>query len=443
MKNQIYILKPTVESSLYSFIESLPLDDKQKNCCYLIAYHFYKEYILDTDESKFVNREYPASSQFFDQLIGSSNWRIIKDLIVWNDRKDGSLNRELKIIYTNGSYIGDIEGKESRPLNYSLNKKYITADEWQEVVIEKTYQPRKSKNNQFITSLDKDIWNEDLAEEYRLRFECLTMDSQKANELAQRTNLKYSKKFTDVVTCEIKNFENEANRVTRSDKVHRLYSKVTNMKSELRYPILWDKEPTIILDMKSCSAYLMYPLISDTLEKDKWISWLKLGFYENIAATLKITKQEAKDVFTVWQGGVWDKGNARTFDELIQLEFPILHALISKKRAGFPKLLSYYSQRKDAMIIVDRIVLNPDAGFLSISIHDAILIKEKDKDLALETIIKTVEEHIGLTPVVLVEDPLEDLPELPKTRIKYKVPKVKETKDRECLDALLASLSLE
>jgi hypothetical protein len=187
-------------------------------------------------------------------------------------------------------------------------------------------------------------------------------------------------------------------RIIRGGKGRRLCSPMTRLKSEFRSEFSYGNEPMAMLDMQCAQPCLLANLAGDS----KLIAdCLSDAFYTGIMDSLGVDRKKAKKAYCTYAYG---KHIGETPVALyMRSRYQRASAYMAAQKSVDYRLFSHGMQQAEAAIFVDGVYPRMQAeGLEGVTIHDAILCREKDKS-AIEAIIAEELEKKGITAKIKTE----------------------------------------
>lgn len=295
--------------------------------------------------SKRPERSYPHISRDQFYSVVGRNWNEIRDFLQHNKIIEPYLSDEEKESYATGfSDVGTPIDIEPFSKSWRIRPKYFS-----------------TKHFDFLPITDKPLDRVTLHPSINDQFTSITK------------HRKWNKAIEFIQKHQVHVFNTKPiTKVTKS-KYGRVFHKVNTLPSQIREFIQIDGEDTETLDYSSCSLTILYPLLSDINgERSNWLQMLQhpQGAYQHIANKLKTTRDIIKKDVVRWVGcrGKDQPWGEFKMNQYLSKHQPIFYADIQNGDVD----LVEYTQRVESEIIVESL---GDRGY---SIHDAILVKEKD-----------------------------------------------------------------
>lgn len=205
------------------------------------------------------------------------------------------------------------------------------------------------------------------------------------------------------------------------DKFGRLHSNFTNLDKIARNKLLLYGAPLVEIDMRACFPTLLYKYVTDEAEQQKYRQWLfedKKDFYSAIMNSMQtndipyngvISRNLIKKGFNAWLNG------GRKYDyiaDVLRIEFPLLYQEIMKiRKRNDRKIIGCQLMESEAKIMISSVLTkmwNHDDDMPVLSLHDAFYCHSHAANSICEMVINEVETHIGIRPIVLIKNALED-----------------------------------
>jgi len=223
-------------------------------------------------------------------------------------------------------------------------------------------------------------------------------------------------------------------KITCPANTKRLYSTITSYPSLLRGFLRYKDKKLWYIDVSNCQPLLflhfIYQHIQGEIPPDlsKYAQLVSDGqLYEYLMVAMGKTDIIKKDVSNMTPDEIWDYESKRSmfkidffarvffsnekrnyterkkFAEL----FPTVSNIITQLKKSHHSNLSLRLQRFEAHIILDRVfyqlsILYPDS--YAVPIHDAIVCEEHIKDIVYDIMVEEIENAIGVTPKLKVEE---------------------------------------
>lgn len=190
---------------------------------------------------------------------------------------------------------------------------------------------------------------------------------------------------------------------------NRQFTRLSNLKSELRAELLYDGEKMVNCDFRTCQPALFASFyetsLGDQTEKEKFVRAIQneeKDIYETIAS-VNMPRAEAKEAVFLIAFGEIRHQRGICYDNFRNL-FPILTKRITINKKENYKAVSREMQTKEAKIMVSNILptLTLKLGIPAFGIHDSVMCLPKDLDLVRTVMISAFEAEMGFSPLLKV-----------------------------------------
>lgn len=205
----------------------------------------------------------------------------------------------------------------------------------------------------------------------------------------------------------LRNLIYKRGKIHRSDKGGRLFSPLTQLKSEFRQCLTVDGESLVCVDMTACQPSLIAMLAKD---EKLFLDCQNEIFYENIANELNVDRAAAKQCFCIYSFGQNRKDTDKNrrglqVQDLMKKEYPKTHQYVwEQKEQKLYNNFSHQVQWLESEIFIDKIMAELDElGIFALSIHDGICGKASDREIIAKIVEKHTEKYFNVKPKYKVE----------------------------------------
>lgn len=385
LKNGIYIIRPKNGSNVDRLINSFGFNDKKKEQVYYLITYWCDWYYRQDDSSKtYCN----LCTKTLKSIFGNHHNEFMRKLVdISYTRKD----KESKWIEQpyNQSYLFEKNHRYSdnpdSPFSKSYNlDSFIYTEEADSFELYQVCKQSASKGRSNSKNTRGKSQPRTLAE--------LTLDIEEAKEIIERYSSASKQPIKNLIMLShALNFNLSPYVENKSEKVHRVYTKLTQLPSVIRPALRFNGERIQVLDIKNCSALMLFLKISRE-ERRKYLQWLKDGFYEALMTHIDESRESIKLGFQCWLAGE-RKNVSGKIHKVIEKEFPILVSSIELLTEANGKThLSIWTQQQDAKLVTELMPFDLDCY----TIHDAIVVPESQADRSKETMEAIIFDFLNL-----------------------------------------------
>lgn len=217
------------------------------------------------------------------------------------------------------------------------------------------------------------------------------------------------RRFDDLVglVTPLRNLIYRKGKICRTEKGGRLFSPLTQLKSDFRQCLTADGESLVCVDMTACQPSLLAMLTED---QNLFNDCQNDIFYDKIANELNVDRAAAKQCFCIYNFGPNRKDTDKNrrglqVQELMKKEYSKTHQFVwDQKEKKLYKKFSHKLQRIESEIFIDGIMAELDKrGIFALSIHDGICGKVSDRERIAEIVEKHTEQRFNIKPKYKVE----------------------------------------
>lgn len=267
--------------------------------------------------------------------------------------------------------------------------------EWQEQIGKELTVPHDQKLDDEMEQVAKEAW-----QDYQ-------------NEKKKDPKFTYGRMFeifyNSIEAIREKHFTVSAHDKRKANWTNRVFSNITNLKSEFRKYLRLDGEQLYSIDIACSQASLLVsfydPAVPEHMEeKRKFVDIIRNDdLYSNLAAVGGIARKQAKvEAFKIFFGQNFiQKG---PLCEAFKKEFPLLTKEIAKRKFRNYKNCARLLQQMESHIVIEKTAYELTQKKIKfLTIHDSICVKKEDIPIARECLERHFEETLGFPPKLTVE----------------------------------------
>jgi len=206
----------------------------------------------------------------------------------------------------------------------------------------------------------------------------------------------------------VDSIKNKDFNCTRSVKVGRIYNEITTLPCDLRKFLRIDGEKLVEIDVKCCQPLLFQHFYDKKEHKKEYLKFKNLvekhDFYDTMARDIygkrDINRSSFKISFYKYIFGPKEYDSKYpNFFWFMYKNFPILLGLIDKEKKNSYANFARKMQNLESKIFIGNIVIQCKKLDIPIlTVHDSVLVKEKDRDILQKMIIDTFQKMYDITP---------------------------------------------
>lgn len=192
--------------------------------------------------------------------------------------------------------------------------------------------------------------------------------------------------------------------VSLSDLVGRCSNICTSVGGRVRAYVTICGEKSVALDAKACQPFLMLDEFQDADESKLYAQWLDDGIYEVIANLAGTDTDSVKIGFVRFLGGA---GAAKTngVDGVLKDNFPKFYKQHrANKRKEDHGYLARKLQKLESSIMIDDLLLNYMESIPMVTVHDEIIVRLSDKEIARKAMQMAFYRTVGRIPKITASD---------------------------------------